>query len=139
MGQGENGLSKNAYLTWSVKPMLVEAGVIRSEGRLDMKSMSLGMAATAALLGVSLSFGVASPAHAIGCGVTDTLSDLIAGASISCGNLTFSNVGQYFASATGGASAVTADSIFVSATSSLGVRAGSVTLNYQSSSLSITF
>jgi hypothetical protein len=96
-----------------------------------------GQTTYAALLGVSLSFGVASPAHAIGCGVTDTLSDLIAGASISCGGMTFSNFGQYFAPATGGASAVTADSIFVSATRSFPGGMVGVTLNYQSSSLSI--
>jgi hypothetical protein len=96
-----------------------------------------GQTTYAALLGVSLSFGVASPAHAIGCGVTDTLSDLIAGASISCGGVIFSNFGQFFASATGGASAVTADSIFVSATGFIGSQGASGTLNYQSSSLSI--
>src|SRR5690242_17553663 len=95
------------------------------------------MLGTSAILGAALSFGV-GPAHAVGCGVTEPLSALISGTSISCGGLTFSNFGQYFATATGGAPVVTADSISVFALS--GTRAdgaglpGGVALAYLSPS-----
>jgi hypothetical protein len=103
--------------------------------------MSYKLTMIGAVFAGAVSFGsAASPAHAIGCGVTDTLSDLIAGASISCGGLIFSNFGQYFATATGGAPTVTANSISVDAVlNGFNPQSGNgaVTLNYLSSSLSI--